>query len=302
MTPASSKRCTTPHPTSRRSAWSRRSRAAGPVGLATAGSPPPRSHSSRSSRSARSRCSSTRDDGSSPHIAAPGAELQARVIDGDGAVDGRGQGGSPARVSSSTRIRSCSARRCSSAPTALSVASYDAGPDGVAPSHVVRIDGRHVVDIVDFKATRVLSIAEGEGARWVLTQNREPTGGTVPDSFLKRITGSDAPQSTPLPARTPNPSGPIAAVGRRGMGPGARRRAAVRPRPDALVGMTTAARRVSPLGRTGRQACDRDRRKAAPRPRRSTRVKPASTTDRPTAPEILGLAAAGFDESRAARG
>ena len=97
-------------------------------------------------------------------------------------------------------------------PTALSVASYDAGLDGVAPSHVVRIDGSHVIDVVNFKATRVLSMAEGEGARWVLTQNRESTGGTVPDSFLKRITGSDAPQSTPLPPNA-EPVGPIAAVG-----------------------------------------------------------------------------------------
>ena len=39
MTPASNKRCTTLHPTFRRSAWSRRSRAAGPDGAATAGSP-----------------------------------------------------------------------------------------------------------------------------------------------------------------------------------------------------------------------------------------------------------------------
>ncbi len=154
----------------------------------------------------------TRDDGSSPHIASPGAALLARVIDGDTAVDhGAGKAAAPAPVVLDQDPKLLRAPVLVG-PTALSVASYDSGPDGVAPSHVVRIDGNHLVDIVDFKATRVLSIAEGEGARWVLTQNRERTGGTVPDSFLKRITGTDAPQSIPLPPNA-EPVGAIAAVG-----------------------------------------------------------------------------------------
>src|SRR3954454_14425771 len=133
------------------------------------------------------------DDGSSPHVAAPGAKLQARVIDGHGPVD---QGGGTVRMP--TLVTLDQDAHLLSGPalvgaSALSVASYDPGPDGTAPSHVARIDGTHVVDIVDFKATRVLSIAEGEGARWVLTQNFETTGGTVPDAFLKRITGTDPP-------------------------------------------------------------------------------------------------------------
>src|SRR6478736_4253757 len=41
----------------------------------------------------------TRDDGSSPHVAAPGAKLQARVISGDGAVgDDAGALSTPAPV------------------------------------------------------------------------------------------------------------------------------------------------------------------------------------------------------------
>jgi hypothetical protein len=76
----------------------------------------------------------------------------------------------------------------------------------------VRIDNTHVVDVVTFQATRMLSIAEGEGARWALTQNYELTGdGRVPDTFLKRIPASNVPASTPLPQNT-EPIGPIAAV------------------------------------------------------------------------------------------
>ncbi len=76
----------------------------------------------------------------------------------------------------------------------------------------MRVDGTKVVDITRFKATRVLSIAEGEGARWVLTQNYRPTGGTVPDAFLKRIAATGELTDTQLPLSA-DPVGPIAAVG-----------------------------------------------------------------------------------------
>ena len=97
--------------------------------------------------------------------------------------------------------------------TVLSVASYAPGPEGNVPSHVVRVDGAHVVDIVNLKA-RILSIAEGEGARWALTQNLSTTGGRLPDVFLKRITGAGEPASSNS-RTTPIPSGRLPRSGAR---------------------------------------------------------------------------------------
>jgi len=153
----------------------------------------------------------TRDDGSSTHVAAPGARLQARVVRGDHAVGG--DAGTPVTPTHVTLDQDPHLLRepVLVGPTALSVASYDPGADGVALSHVVRIDSTHVVDIVDFKA-HILSIAEGEGARWALTQNLRATGGKVPDAFLKRIPATGDPTSTQLPPNA-DPVGPITAVG-----------------------------------------------------------------------------------------
>jgi hypothetical protein len=153
----------------------------------------------------------TRDDGSSPHVAAPGAHLQARVITGDAPVDdGAGKLVDPTRVALDIDPHLLRAPVFAGA-TALSVASYDPGPDGVALSHVVRIEDAHVVDILDFKA-HVLSITEGEGARWALTRNLRTTGGRVPDSFLKRIPATGEAVSMQLPVDS-DPVGPVAAVG-----------------------------------------------------------------------------------------
>src|SRR6478735_9145240 len=77
----------------------------------------------------------TRDDGSSPHVAAPGARLQARVVRGDSAV--RGDAGTtvtPTRVALDQDPRLLREPVLVGA-TALSVASYDPGADGVALSH-----------------------------------------------------------------------------------------------------------------------------------------------------------------------
>jgi hypothetical protein len=152
----------------------------------------------------------TRNDNSSPYIASPGAKVQARVIDGDGAVgDDAGALSAPTPVTLDQDAHLLRAPVLVGA-TAFSVASYDAGPD--AHSHVVRVDGTHVRDIVDLKA-RVLSIAEGEGARWTLTQNvRVSPGARVPDTFLKRIDAAGTPTSKLLPLDA-DPVGPIAAVG-----------------------------------------------------------------------------------------
>lgn len=154
----------------------------------------------------------TRDDTPSPHVAAPGARLQARVITGNGAVDG--DAGSRTKPTPVVLDEDAHLLRAPvlAGTIGLSSASYDPGVEGVAVSHLVRIDDDKVYDIVTFRATRVLSIAEGEGARWALTQNYETTGGRIPDTFLKRIPASNAPVSIPL-AQDTDPVGPIAAVG-----------------------------------------------------------------------------------------
>lgn len=232
----------------------------------------------------------TRDDSSSPHIASPGARLQARVITGDGAVDG-GQG----NTATPTRVVLDQDAQLLRAPVlvgaaALSVASYDPGPDGIATSHVVRIDGATVLDIVQFKATRVLSMADGEGARWALTENYETTGkGRVPDSFLKRIPASGVPQSTPLPQNA-EPVGPIAALGG----------AVWVPVRDGVLEFDPAGNllRHIPLpdathrwvAQVGKRAAVTDGRTV-----RSLDVSGAMSDPVTYGPEILGLASAGFD-------
>ncbi len=74
----------------------------------------------------------TRDDDSSPHVAAPGARLQARVITGDGPVDGdAGQAVTPTRVMlDPDPAPQVLAPPVLVGPTALTVAAYDPGPQG----------------------------------------------------------------------------------------------------------------------------------------------------------------------------
>jgi hypothetical protein len=153
----------------------------------------------------------TRDDGSSPQIAAPGAALSARVVSGGDAVDG-----DAGRLERPTPIDLDADPGQLRSPLVvgsawLSFASYDRSESVPALSHVVRVDGQHVVDVVDFKA-RVISITEGEGVRWALTQNLRATGGTAPDTFLKRIAADGSTTSTQLPVDSV-PVGPVAAVG-----------------------------------------------------------------------------------------
>ena len=117
----------------------------------------------------------------------------------------------------------------------------------------------------DFKA-EVVSIAEGEGARWALTRNLRPTGGKLPDTFLKRIGTVGDPVSIQLPLDA-DPVGPIAAVGG----------AVWVPLRDGVLQYDPATARSCasidlperrPLGRPGRQARVRDRRatRSAARP------------------------------------
>ena len=93
----------------------------------------------------------------------------------------------------------------------LALAAYD--HDGATftypPSRIVRVDtgtfreeGR-----TDLKA-EILSIADGDGARWVVTRNPAPANG-LPDAFLKRIGADGAVVSKLLPAGS-DPVGDVA--------------------------------------------------------------------------------------------
>jgi hypothetical protein len=152
----------------------------------------------------------TRDNGSAPHVAAPGAALSARVVTGDDATgDGRTVTPRPVTLDADPGVL---VGPMSVGSTSLSVASHDRGTDGAPLTHVVRIDGTHVIDVKDFKA-EILSITEGEGARWALTRNpRAISRSTIPDAFLKRIGAVGDPVSITLPPGS-DPVGPIAAVG-----------------------------------------------------------------------------------------
>ena len=151
----------------------------------------------------------TRDDGSSPDVAAPGAGLSARVVTGDDAnADGRAETPRPVTLDADPGVL---VAPISVGSTSVSTAGHDRGTDGLPLTHVVRINGAHVIDVVNFKG-EIISIAEGEGARWALTRNPRATGGTLPDTFLKRIGAVGDPISVQLP-RDSDPVGSIAAVG-----------------------------------------------------------------------------------------
>jgi hypothetical protein len=145
------------------------------------------------------------DDAPTTQVAAPGAGLRARIVTGD-----REQVVEPRELGLDREVPGLRAPLLVG-PSTLYVASDDAEPANAPGSHVVRVRGTHVVDVTDFKA-RVLSIAEGEGSRWALTQNHRPTGGSVPDSFLKRIADDGTFDYTQLPLDA-DPVGPIAAIG-----------------------------------------------------------------------------------------
>ncbi len=151
----------------------------------------------------------TRDDGSSPQVAAPGAGVSARVVTGrDASADGQVVKPQPVTLDADPGVLVAPVTVGS---TAVSTASHDRGTDGLPLTHVVRINGTHVIDVVNFKA-EIVSIADGEGARWALTRNPRPTGGKLPDTFLKRIGAVGDPVSAQLPLDS-DPVGPIAAVG-----------------------------------------------------------------------------------------
>ena len=152
------------------------------------------------------------DDGTTTRVAAPAGAVHARVLRGAVAAITSDSGTSrtaapvaldpdqgfvrgPLVVSGST----------------LSFAAYDRDGSGFRfpPSRIVRVDSAtaHEEGRVDLKA-EVLSVADGEGARWALTRNPAPANG-LPDAFLKRITADGEVTSVLIPPGS-DPVGPIA--------------------------------------------------------------------------------------------
>lgn len=229
----------------------------------------------------------THDNGSSPHVAAPGARLSAHVVTGDDAnADGRVETPRPVALDADPGVLLAP---ISVGSTSVSTASHDRGTDGLPLTHVVRINGAHVIDVVNFKA-EIVSITEGEGARWALTRNLRATGGTLPDTFLKRIGAVGDPISVQLP-RDSDPVGPIAAVGGAVWVP--LRDGVLQFDPSTATLLrevplpTASSRYVAQVGK-GAYVTDRGTLR---------RLEPiAGLTDTiDFGPEVIGLAAAGFD-------
>ncbi len=151
---------------------------------------------------------------STPHVAAPAARTGARIVDGGGPVSGdAGEVVAPQPVTLDTDEGYLRGPLFVGS-TALSVAGYDRASDAsytFPPSRIVRIDGSTVLDRIDLKA-EILSITEGEGARWAITRNPPTEDGSPPQTFLKRIAADGTVASTALPDGSV-PNGPVAAVG-----------------------------------------------------------------------------------------
>jgi hypothetical protein len=154
----------------------------------------------------------THDDGGVTRIEAPAAALRARVVAGDATVVTRDTGSSrPALPIALDPDQGYVRGPLSVSGSTLSFAAYD--HDGATftfpPSRIVRVDDRTFREEgrTDLKA-EILSMADGEGARWAVTRNPAPATG-LPDAFLKRITAEGRVTSTLLPPGT-DPVGNIA--------------------------------------------------------------------------------------------
>jgi hypothetical protein len=156
----------------------------------------------------------TRDDGSSPQIAAPGAGLTARVVQGAAAVSATAGAVVVPRAVALAADEGYLRGPLYVGSSALSLAAYDRAANGTftfPPSRILRLDGTQLLDRVDLQA-EVLSITDGEGARWAVTENPPTRDGTMPQTFLKRITANTVANSQLLPAGS-EPVGSVAAVG-----------------------------------------------------------------------------------------
>jgi hypothetical protein len=98
--------------------------------------------------------------------------------------------------------------------TTIASASYERSGGGYTfpPSHVVRVraDGR-VVDRVDLQG-EILDLADGEGARWALTHDKEVIGPQDPEFRIKRIGPDGTVVSNPVPPGDV-PTGDLVAAG-----------------------------------------------------------------------------------------
>jgi hypothetical protein len=97
----------------------------------------------------------------------------------------------------------------------LALAAYDRVGNGftVPPSRVVRVQipGGGVDDQVDLQG-EILSLADGEGARWALTRDLEVLGPEDPEFRVKRIGPDGAVVSNPVPPGSV-PAGDLVAGG-----------------------------------------------------------------------------------------
>jgi hypothetical protein len=156
----------------------------------------------------------TGDDGSSPEIAAPGARLSARIVRGGGAVSGATGTVVIPRAVALNPDEGYLRGPLFVGARAFSLAAYDRAANGTftfPPSRIVRVEGDQVLDRVNLQA-EVLSIADGEGARWAVTENPPTPDGAMPQTFLKRITGNAVAHDELLPMGA-EPVGSVAAVG-----------------------------------------------------------------------------------------
>ena len=138
-----------------------------------------------------------RDDNQAARVAAPGGH----VITGAGAVTPQaGVARAPVPIALDPDQGYVRGPLVVSGST-LSLAAYDHDGDSFSfpPSRIVRLDNRTFREQgrTDLRA-EILSIADGDGARWVVTRNPKPPNG-LPDTFLKRIGADGALGSKLLP-------------------------------------------------------------------------------------------------------
>jgi hypothetical protein len=154
-----------------------------------------------------------RDDADVARVAAPADTPTARVITGNAATRPHATTSAPVPI---TLEPDQGYVRGPLALTGdiLSLAAYDHSGSTFTfpPSRIVLIDTRSYTEEsrTDLKA-EIMSIADGEGARWVVTRNQKPASG-LPDAFLKRIGTDGTVRSALLPFGT-DPVGPVV-VGR----------------------------------------------------------------------------------------
>src|SRR5262245_65827114 len=85
--------------------------------------------------------------------------------------------------------------------TTVALAAYERTDGGYSfpPSHVVRVQANgRVVDRIDLQG-EILELAEGEGARWALTHDKEVIGPQDPEFRIKRIGPDGSVVSNPVP-------------------------------------------------------------------------------------------------------